>query len=498
MSKNFVDYNNATDLMGGIGNKINYEFFDGSEEEFNALPLSEKIKYKYTLFDDDYEQMQPSTEIVDYALEGDMHPITSNAVAEGLDTKQDTLTFDSSPTAGSDNPVKSSGIKTALDGKADNATTLAGYNISNAYTKTEVDNKISELVTSMSWKPAVATYADIATTYPNPQEGWTVVTTDTNIAWRYTDGQWIKISANTIPVVTSEVNGLMTSDMLSKLNGIAAGAEVNVQSNWAQTNASADDYIKNKPSDATTSTSGFMSASDKTKLNGIATGAEVNQNAFSNVLVGSTTIAADGKTDTLTIVGGSNITLTPDATNDKLTIAATDSTYPLAVKSITRNGVTFTATRYDGTTFTFTQQDNNTTTGTTYSAGNCPNNTTFGTNGSIYNLYNWVNNNKVDKYTKVLGDNVVMSPSLFTGGAFAMYSISSLKITTNNGHRNNIPLDGTSSSDVGDYTVLQIYAGDQQFMILLCISPRMPQFIHMGSFWNGAFNGWYRYNGTIL
>ena len=54
-------------------------------------------------------------------------------------------------------------------------------------------------------------------------------------------------------------------------------------------------------SDATTSTSGLMSGSDKTKLNGIATGAEVNQNAFSNVKIGSTTVAADSKTDTLEI-----------------------------------------------------------------------------------------------------------------------------------------------------------------------------------------------------
>jgi len=33
----------------------------------------------------------------------------------------------------------------------------------------------------------------------------------------------------------------------TKLNGIASGAEVNVQSNWTQTNNSADDFIKNKP-----------------------------------------------------------------------------------------------------------------------------------------------------------------------------------------------------------------------------------------------------------
>ena len=36
-------------------------------------------------------------------------------------------------------------------------------------------------------------------------------------------------------------------DDLQKLNGIQAGAEANVQSDWNQSNSSADDYIKNKP-----------------------------------------------------------------------------------------------------------------------------------------------------------------------------------------------------------------------------------------------------------
>jgi hypothetical protein len=53
--------------------------------------------------------------------------------------------------------------------------------------------------------------------------------------------------------------------------------------------------------------------------------AEKNQNAFSNIKVGSTTIAADTTTDTLTLVG-SNVTITPDATNDKVTIAVSDGT----------------------------------------------------------------------------------------------------------------------------------------------------------------------------
>ena len=39
----------------------------------------------------------------------------------------------------------------------------------------------------------------------------------------------------------------ITAAKVEKLDGIAAGAEVNVQSDWSQSNTEADDYIKNKP-----------------------------------------------------------------------------------------------------------------------------------------------------------------------------------------------------------------------------------------------------------
>lgn len=60
----------------------------------------------------------------------------------------------------------------------------------------------------------------------------------------------------------------------------------------------------------------------KAKLTSIASGAEVNQNAFSNVKVGNVTVAATGKTDTVELVAGTNVTLTPDSTNKKITITA--------------------------------------------------------------------------------------------------------------------------------------------------------------------------------
>lgn len=79
-----------------------------------------------------------------------------------------------------------------------------------------------------------------------------------------------------------------------------------------------------------------VTASNKTNWNAAYThsqaahapsNAEVNQNAFSNVVVGSTTIAANTKTDTLTFVAGNNVTITPDATNDTVTISTTNTTY---------------------------------------------------------------------------------------------------------------------------------------------------------------------------
>ena len=174
------------------------------------------------------------------------------------------------------------------------------------------------------------------------------------------DSELSTISTNPVQnrIITNALNnkvekesgkGLSTNDFTttekSKLSGIASGAEVNVQSDWNVTSTTSDAYIKNKPTIPTktsdlTNDSNFVSdasyvhtdnnftTTEKNKLSGIASGAEVNQNAFSNVKVGSTTIAADGETDTLELIAGDNITLTPNATNDSVTITASGSGEP--------------------------------------------------------------------------------------------------------------------------------------------------------------------------
>lgn len=60
-----------------------------------------------------------------------------------------------------------------------------------------------------------------------------------------------------------------------------------------------------------------------TKLDDVEDGAEVNQNAFSNVKVGETTIAATSKTDTVTFASGT----------DGLSIAASDKTVTFSIEA---------------------------------------------------------------------------------------------------------------------------------------------------------------------
>ena len=253
----------------------------------------------------------------------------------------------------------------------------------NNYTTTEKD-KLS----------GIASGAEV-----NVQADWNVTTT--------TSDAYIK-NKPSIPSATSDLtndsnfvsdasyvhtDNNYTAGEKSKLSGIAAGAEVNVQSDWNVTSSSSDAYIKNKPtiptkvsqlsndsgyitgytetdpvfsssaaadiastditnwnnkadtSDIPTATSDLTNDSDfvsdgsyvhtdnnyttaeKNKLSGIASGAEVNQNAFATVKVGSTSLTADAKSDTLTITAGDNITLTPTASSDTFSIAATDTTY---------------------------------------------------------------------------------------------------------------------------------------------------------------------------
>jgi hypothetical protein len=119
-----------------------------------------------------------------------------------------------------------------------------------------------------------------------------------------------------IPVnVTQTKDGLMSKEDKIRLDGVATGAEVNVQSDWNQTNNTADDFIKNKPVNATQTVDGFMSKEDKIRLDGVIGSSEVAGSpyaSYADFLLGAGTTITPGKyayvtfTDTDTYPSGGN------------------------------------------------------------------------------------------------------------------------------------------------------------------------------------------------
>jgi hypothetical protein len=98
----------------------------------------------------------------------------------------------------------------------------------------------------------------------------------------------------TLPLATTSDAGLLSSADKTKLDGIEAGAQVNVGTDLSYT-ASSRLLTSSTGADvtlpeATTTLAGLQSAADKTKLDGIAAGAEVNINADWNATTGDAAI----------------------------------------------------------------------------------------------------------------------------------------------------------------------------------------------------------------
>lgn len=81
-------------------------------------------------------------------------------------------------------------LTSTVNGKADKATTLAGYGITDAYTKKETDAAITSAISVVyKYKGSVATYADLPTTGNDTGDVWNVVAAyehypaGTNWAW---------------------------------------------------------------------------------------------------------------------------------------------------------------------------------------------------------------------------------------------------------------------------------------------------------------------------
>lgn len=134
-------------------------------------------------------------------------------------------------------------LQGTVDGKAAKATTLAGYGITDAYTKAEIDGKLTG---AMHYKGQVASYDALPSSGNVQGDVWNVENDGHNYAWNgtgwdrlagevdlsaYATTAWVNTQlANKVNVEAGK--GLSTNDYTTtekeKLAGIAAGAQVNV------------------------------------------------------------------------------------------------------------------------------------------------------------------------------------------------------------------------------------------------------------------------------
>ena len=239
----------------------------------------------------------------------------------------------------------------------DNITISAAGEISaeldttNYYTKTEVDTLLDDYYTSAEVDTELADKVDKVTGKGLSTNDYTTadktivdnVTTNLNNKVDKVTGKGLSTNDYTdadkaiVSAVTTNLSnkvdkvagkGLSTNDYTTaektKLAGIEAGAEVNVQSDWNQTSTAADDFIKNKPTIPDVSNYYTKTQVDTGLANKVdkVAGKGLSANDYTDAdkaIVDGVTTALAGKQNTLT--AGTNITISGN------TISATDTQY---------------------------------------------------------------------------------------------------------------------------------------------------------------------------
>ena len=164
----------------------------------------------------------------------------------------------------------------------------------------------------------------------NVQSNWNAVSGDAFIVNKPTDLTNLSLHGVTdLSDVTSAGSGaIITGAERTKLSGIAASAEVNVQSNWNESDNTSDAFIQNKPTLAPSTAEQNVQANfNETDTNSDAfiqnkPTIPVNTNTTYDLTVhdsGDNAIIrlADSSSanDDVTLVAGNNVTLTPNASN---------------------------------------------------------------------------------------------------------------------------------------------------------------------------------------
>lgn len=291
---------------------------------------------------------------------------SSGAVSFNVPTKTSHLTNDSGFITSS-----------AISGKADKATTLSGYGITDAYTKTEIDGKLSG---TFHYKGSKATTGDLPTSGNSTGDVWHVNADGSEYAWDGTDWEFLgKVIDLSGYVPTSRtVNGkalssnisLSASDVGAATSGhthtltLASSSDTSTVSLSANTKykltAGGNSIVFTTPADSApvTSVNGQTGAVNLSAAN---VGALPTGHTYTTKIEGESSASSS-----VTLAFGSKYKLTAGGTSYVFTMPSnpnTNTTYTLSQDSTDGHKITLTPS--SGSAQTITIPDNN----TTYSAG---------------------------------------------------------------------------------------------------------------------------------
>ena len=202
-----------------------------------------------------------------------------------------------------------------------NPTTLSGFGITDGALKTDVANHNTSTSAHSDIRELITGLTNRLNTLANSDD--TTLDQMSEIVAYIKSNKALIDGITTNKVNVADIINNLTTNVTNKPLSAAQGVEIKRLIDTLDSALDAHDG----------STTKHITSTERTNWNAAKThadsahapsDAQKNQNAFSNVKVGSTTIAADTTTDTLELVG-SNVTITPDATNDKVTISVADA-----------------------------------------------------------------------------------------------------------------------------------------------------------------------------
>jgi len=171
---------------------------------------------------------------------GSSNPVTSAGVYTALSKKQDTLSFDTAPTSGSKKPVTSDGIYAAINAAktevenempdTSNFITKAVSDLTNYYTKTQIDSEVSDLENKISAIPkfAIAVVTSLPTSNISSTTIYLLKTSETETGNLYTEYVYVNSTWESLGTQTLDLSGyLKTTDFNTEIANYLTETEIN-------------------------------------------------------------------------------------------------------------------------------------------------------------------------------------------------------------------------------------------------------------------------------